>query len=296
MFTIFTAPKAFNGHIAMIQENAIASWRKLNSNVEIILFGNETGVSEMADKYRAIHISDIDKNKYGTPLISDLFNQAKRHASHNTLCFINSDIILMSDFISALNVVNQDYDNYLMIGHCWNLDIDWLINFADEDVENKLKQQIFNSGSLRDAYSIDYFVFPKSHYSIIPDFAIGRGWFDHWLIWKSRNLGAVIVDATKSVKVIHQNHDYSHVAGGKIYAHRGKEAQENLDLAGGPKHLCTIYNATHKLINGKLKRDVVGSYLPRKTKEYFNSLYINALSISRPFRHAVGLRYYDSKK
>ena len=43
----------------------------------------------------------------------------------------------------------------------------------------------------------------------IPDFIIGRPGYDNWLIWKARRSLIPVVDASESVKAIHQNHYYN---------------------------------------------------------------------------------------
>lgn len=48
----------------------------------------------------------------------------------------------------------------------------------------------------------------------MPPLAIGRFWWDNWLVWKARSLDAKVVDASKAVLVVHQNHDYSHTTYG----------------------------------------------------------------------------------
>ncbi|NBC18953.1 MAG: hypothetical protein GVY18_16755, partial [Bacteroidetes bacterium] len=49
MLTLFTIPKPFAGHIGVIQRNALESWRRLDSDVEIILCGDDAGVAKTAD-------------------------------------------------------------------------------------------------------------------------------------------------------------------------------------------------------------------------------------------------------
>jgi hypothetical protein len=134
-------------------------------------------------------------------------------------------------------------------------------------------------------------VFPRGLYGEIPDFAIGRGWFDNWLVWKPRDLGASVVNATKSVCAVHQNHDYGHVKGGVTYAHRGEEAQRNFELAGGGENICSIHNTTHKLVGGKLKRDFIGSYFPRWTRSYFETKLKNFLDRYGPFLLSLKRRW-----
>ena len=52
MFTIFTIPKPFQGHIGTIQRNAIQSWTLLHPRPEIILFGSEAGTAQVAAELR----------------------------------------------------------------------------------------------------------------------------------------------------------------------------------------------------------------------------------------------------
>jgi len=59
------------------------------------------------------------------------------------------------------------------------------------------------------------FRFSAGLYAAIPDFAIGRLWFDHWLIKSAREQNLPVVDASLVAPVLHQNHDYGHVVGGK---------------------------------------------------------------------------------
>src|SRR5579862_4415619 len=98
MLAIFAVPKPFRGHIATIQRNAIAQWTRLSPRPEILLFGNEEGTAAIAQEFSLRHIPEIKCNQYGTPLVSDLFEKAQTIASHDTLCYVNADIMLLGDF------------------------------------------------------------------------------------------------------------------------------------------------------------------------------------------------------
>ena len=94
MLTIFALPKPFKGHFGLIQRNAISQWARLRPRPEIILFGNEEGTAEIAQEFGLRHVSEIRRNQYGTPLLSDLFEKAQTLAGCNTLCYVNADIML----------------------------------------------------------------------------------------------------------------------------------------------------------------------------------------------------------
>src|SRR6266851_2094454 len=48
ILTIFSAPKAFSGHVGIIQENAIRSWLSLKPTPKIILFGDDAATAGFA--------------------------------------------------------------------------------------------------------------------------------------------------------------------------------------------------------------------------------------------------------
>ena len=60
LLTIFATPKRFQGHIGVIQRNAIASWTHLKPKPEIILFGTDEGTAEIARGFgvKARHVRD----------------------------------------------------------------------------------------------------------------------------------------------------------------------------------------------------------------------------------------------
>ena len=249
MMTIFAMPKAFRGHIGMIQRNAIKSWTLLRPRPEIILFGSDEGTAETAEALGLRHIADVASNEYGTPLLGDLFRQAEANAKHETMCYVNADIVVMNDFVRALGPIGSRWKGYLAISERIDMDVAQPIDF-DGDWETPLKEQARTGGKPVGYTGIDIFVFPKGTYPRVPDFALGRLWFDQWLIKAARESGTPVVDLTRVAPVIHQNHDYSHVAGGKEQVWRGKEAEVNLRLYAAAPHAYTFLDVTHEMLPG----------------------------------------------
>src|SRR5512139_3889059 len=96
--TIFTAPKPFtDAHNATLQRNAIGSWTCLGEDVQVILVGEEIGMAEAAAELGALHVPQVKRNPQGTPLVSDIFEQARRHSQSPILVYINADVILLPD-------------------------------------------------------------------------------------------------------------------------------------------------------------------------------------------------------
>src|SRR5512145_3128572 len=100
VLTIFTAPKPFtNPHIALIQRNAIRSWLALGPQVEVILIGEEEGLAEVAAEYGVRHLTNVERNANGTPLVSSMFALARQYSTSPLLACVNADILLMPDFV-----------------------------------------------------------------------------------------------------------------------------------------------------------------------------------------------------
>ena len=246
MITLFTTPKPFRGHIDVIQRNAIHSWTLLRPACEIILIGDEDGVAEVAAEYRVRHVPEMARNEHGTPLVNDLFETGQRLAVNDLMCYINCDIVLMSDFMRAIEEVARLKHRFLMVGHRWNLDVTESLDFGPE-WEGTFRARLTNDGTLGHPTAIDYFVFPRGLWGDIPPFALGRTKWDNWLLSRALAREAVLIDATPTVMIAHQNHDYSHHPDGHAGIWHGAEAKRNFELAGGWVNITSLKDATHTL-------------------------------------------------
>jgi hypothetical protein len=254
MLTIFSMPKAFRGHIRTIQRNAIQSWTLLSPKPEIILFGKDEGTKETAEEFGLRHVPEVAVNEHGTPLLNDLFCRAERESRARLMCYVNADILLLSDFAEAIERVSKNLSRFLLISQRINLDVTEPIVFGAE-WDPSLKTRSRSSGVPGDHTAIDVFVFAKGLYPNVPDFGLGRLWFDQWLIKAAAQNGVPVVDASRVAPVIHQNHDYNHVPGGEDQVWRGEEAEHNFRLYGGVKHAFTLLEATHELTaDGRIRK------------------------------------------
>ena len=107
MVTIFCTPKNFDGIFEVIQKNALRSWRKISPDIEIIVFGDSYGAAEIAKEINGIYFPDVKCSKSGVPLLSDLFFNANKICSFETLMFINSDIILPQNILGVINNIRN---------------------------------------------------------------------------------------------------------------------------------------------------------------------------------------------
>jgi hypothetical protein len=247
VLTLFTIPKPFKGHIDVTQRNALKSWTLLAPKVEVIVCGAEEGTAEVCRELGLRHEPDVERSKFGTPLLNCVFNRAQQIAQQDWLCYSNCDIILMSDFIRAFERLKEWRDGFLMVGQRWDVDITEPLDFTQANWAHTLHDKASNQGKQRGPDWIDYFVFKRGWCVGLPPFAVGRPCWDHWLIWWTRHNHIPVVDASSVVVAVHQNHDYSYHPEGLKGAREGAEFKRNRALAGSWRHLNTIDDAMYVL-------------------------------------------------
>jgi hypothetical protein len=253
LITIFTAPKPFTDpHINLIQRNAIRSWVNLGGNVEILLISDEEGVADVAREMEVRHLPQVKCNRMGTPLISSMFELARMESESPFLAIVNTDILLFPNLISATQKVADELGEFVIVGQRWDIDVREPLNYP-RNYFKELEELVRIRGSLHSQMGSDYFIFPRDCFMKIPEFAIGRAGWDNWMIFKARREGLKVVDATQDILIAHQNHDYSHLAGGQPH-YRQPETKENVRLAGGEHTIFTLFDAQTKLVDGKLVR------------------------------------------
>ena len=277
LITLFSAPKPFTDpHIAMIQRNAIKSWTLL-PDVEVVLLGDEEGLTEAARDLGVKHVAHVECNANGTPLISSMFTLARENSNSDLLCIINTDMVLMPDFVEAAKKVKGLRSEFVLLSQRWDLDVITSLDFSG-DWSRGLRSMVHGQGQLHRPAGSDFFLFPKSCYADIPAFTIGRAGWDNWMIYKARKENWAVIDCTPSVMIVHQNHDYSHLPGAKPhYDH--PDTNENIRLAGGQANVrYTILDATHQLVGDTLARPKLTSL--RFTRKF--ELFLRALFFFLP--------------
>jgi hypothetical protein len=265
MISIFTAPKPFtNPHIAIIQRNAIRSWLAIGA--EVILVGNDEGVAEAACELGVKHEPNVVLNKYGTPRIDSIFDLGRKASTCEILAYINTDVLVLPDFNISTDRVTQTQKAFLIIGQRWDLDVQIDLDFSDGWVE-RVRQEIKNRARRHPRGGSDYFIFPKAVFDYIPPFAIGRAGWDNWMIYEARQRGWRVIDASYDVNIIHQDHDYSHLPGGKPH-YRLPESFDNIRAAGGLRTIFTLDDCDYLIKDGKL------DYFPISWKKFWREVEI----------------------
>jgi hypothetical protein len=253
MITIFTAPKSFTDpHIDTIQRNAILSWVHLGEEVNVLLVGDEPGMAAVAAEYGVPQLADVRRNQAGTPLVSSIFDLARRASPADLLAYINADVILLPDFVESVRQVAEQVSEFLLIGQRWDLDVRRVLEFSN-GWDQRLLADAQNRGALHLPAGSDYFAFPRALFGEMPDFAVGRAGWDNWMIYYARQQGYAVVDGTPSIIAIHQDHDYSHLPDGKTH-YELPESRQNEALAGGAANLYMVLDSDKQLVNGKVRR------------------------------------------
>jgi hypothetical protein len=250
--TIFTAPKPFtNPHINVIQRNAIQSWLHL-PDVAVMLIGDEPGIGEAAREFGATHVPTVDRDDKGVPTVRSVMAQGHAFSESPLMCYANADMILMSDLLTAARQAAAQRKDFLMVGQRWDLDLPEPVDFSG-DWEARLRREVVRRGEFYTPWGIDYFVFPRHLYTDVPDFTIGRPAWDNWMVYHASTSWGAAVDATRSVTVIHQIHDYSHLPGNKP-PYGSEVAKRNLALAGGRKCVYNVLDTDLELRQGRIRR------------------------------------------
>lgn len=251
MLTIFSAPKPFEGQIGQIQRNAIQSWLALDSQVQVIVIGDEKGAREVSHDLKVEHVPDVERNEYGTPVLSSIFSAAERRAEFERMCYVNADILLTPDILTGVEMVTDIFDRFLIVGQRWDLEVDG--QFDPELLRGEsLKRWLAAEAELHSPSGSDYFVYRRGMYATeMPHFALGRSGWDNWMIYHARSRGIPVIDASRSITVIHQNHDYGHLPGGQSH-YRLPESHRNVELGGGQETIFTLRDATHRLLEGEI--------------------------------------------
>ena len=279
MLTLFSIPKPFIGKIECIQKNAIESWVKQIPEAKIILLGDESGVASFCRELGLTHLPNIEMHKFGTPYLHSAFYQAEQIAEGETLGFINTDIVFLSNPAIILKKISSQYQNFLAIGERTDLDVSHPLTYYGKSWESKLHQEAQEKGVRHGEMGIDYFFYQKGLFRNMPPFLVGRPGYDHWMIGHALFNSAKVIDVSADFEVIHQNHERSYASLGRSkidsqpYYQQGIEAEHNRSYLEQENFLPeNIYSAQYLLKNG-IFITPSGTRLLRRKWKHFTTKY-----------------------
>lgn len=245
LITIFITPKGFDrDHIAMIQRNAIRSWKALGSDVDILLIGDDPGVEENAKALGVRHIRNVKRNSSGTPMLDDIFRIARENSDSPLLAYVNADIILQQDFVDISRKILAQEKKFLLVGQRWDLDVKQDL-FFENGWTDEFMQDFIARRRRHPAGGSDYFIYPRDIFTKIPAFAIGRSGWDNWMFYEARVQGWKLINCSKAINIVHQDHDYAHLPNGLPH-YRQPESAENVKAAGGKRTIFTLLDCNYE--------------------------------------------------
>ncbi len=282
LITIFTAPKPFtHPYINLIQRNAILSWQNLGDDVNVVMIGDEPGVAEFAAETGIQHLPDVARNQSGTPLVSSLFSAARQISTSPLLAYVNADILLTPQFVTAASQVYCQEKQFLIVGQRYDLDVKQLLEFT-VGWDLRLLEDVKSRGRLHPPAGSDYFIFPRSCFTDLPGFAIGRAGWDNWMIYHARVQQMPVIEASATIPVIHQDHDYAHLPNGQPH-YRLPESFENLRLAGGRRTVFTLMDADYTLGDDQLQKIPLRSQKLLREIEIFPLVKLHSMVLAHLF-------------
>jgi hypothetical protein len=262
VLTIFSCPKPFRGHIKTIQTNAIKSWTLLTPRPEVILLGDDEGTAEVCAELGIRHIPEVQRSEYGTPLLNSVFEIGQSAAKHPLVCYVNADIILLSDFVETVRNVSAHFrdQRFLISGRRWNVDVNGFSPDQQNCLNGEFLTYLRSNATLGPYGAMDYFIFTRGVLTLIPPFALGRCGWDNWLLYRARSTGVPLVDGTSRITAVHQAHDYSHTPFNKkglTSIIMGPEVRFNLQLCTGKSRFYTPLDANYILTDSGIEKPTI---------------------------------------
>lgn len=288
MLTFFTTAKAFQGHSAIIQRNALKSWTLIHPDVEVILFGDDEGAAQVSEEYGLRHEPHVERHESGMKYLNYMFSRAQELARHPYLCYSNCDIILTKDFRKALEKAISWRNQFLLVAQRWDTDITEPIDFTQASWATEVHHLALTTGHLQVPDFIDFFVFSRGLYDDVPPLVVGRSYWDHWLVWKALSKGFAVLDGSNVIVPVHQNHGYGYHPLGKQGTNEDALARRNAELAGNGEHLRSMLDATHRISrSGKIRRALF-----RRQFESASALKFRQIIVEKTFniRRRLGLQ------
>lgn len=280
LLTLFTAPKPFTDpHIRVIQRNMLRNWQTLDDQVEVVVIGDEPGIAAQCRELDIKHLPKVRCNAHDTPLISSIFELARGVNDSPFLAYANADILFLPDLLNAVRLLGGEKEKFLGVGQRWDLDVKTPIPF-NEGWEEELRDWIQRDGKLHGQTGSDYFLYPRTCFRELPDFAVGRAGWDNWMIFKARWEGWPVVDLSTAVTVVHQNHDYGHLPGGVAH-YRQPETDVNIRIGGGRRTIFTLQDTTHAVEDGALMRKRLGWHAFWREVEIFPLVRLHSRLLGR---------------
>ena len=154
--------------------------------------GTSAASADAARELGVEHVGGLALTEHGTPRLDSAFALADGVARFPLRCFVNADIILGPDLLTATRAVS-----------------------AQRRAVPHRRRVVSSPSTSRGAAALDWFVFPAGLFGELPPFAIGRACFDNWLRLEGAPGGHRRRRHARRRARSTSRTTYDHVAGGK---------------------------------------------------------------------------------
>ena len=191
----------------LCHNNTLHNWNMFKPYVHPVLFMNEVNVTKEAkQKGWSVLPIRVTGTKHNVPVLRYMYEDAKKYVNSTFYAYVNGDILFTDTLLYTLiSVLASDIPKekpLLIVGQRTNIkDVKREEAKSWKDLANTAKTR----GKLFSTWGVDYFITSRDYpWSSQPDVVIGRVAYDNWVVWNSKRLGFVTIDATKTLLAVHQ--------------------------------------------------------------------------------------------
>ena len=206
LITLFTTwvtkPEKYVCH-----NNTLHNWNTLKPYVHPILFTNEANLTkEVSQKGWSVLPVRVTATKLEVPVLRYMYEDAKTHVNSTFYAYANGDILFTDSLLLTLiSLLTSDLPKerpILAVGQRTNIKD---VKRAEAKSWKHITGTAQISGKLFNPWGVDYFITSRDYpWASQPEVIIGRRAYDNWVVWNSKRLGFVTVDATKTLLAVHQ--------------------------------------------------------------------------------------------
>lgn len=206
MLTLITTPKPLDipaNRVAFL--NAIRSWVRIEPRPEILVFGGDRALIEGEG---GRWVGEFKATSHGNPYFDDFIRTAERLASNDILMYITDHLILTYDVSAVAELISVRFPGpFVAIGRRWDLNLDAALRF-NTGWEDVLRQRTLYEGKYQSVGAKDYIMFRRPFPLEIPPFIMGYPWYDTWMVVAAMRADIPVVDVSRAIFPIHQNHGF----------------------------------------------------------------------------------------
>jgi hypothetical protein len=229
MITIATTTKPLGDDTNRLAfQNAIRSWVRIEPRPEILVFSKTHRALIEGEGARVI---DDFESHGDMPYFDGFVRRAEAEATGDIIMYITDHLILTYDVSSAVKLVSVKFPGqFVATGRRWDLDYDKELEFG-LGWADILRQNTIKRGHYQSVGAKDYLLWRKPLGLEVPRFIMGYPWYDTWMVVAAQRAGIPVVDCSRAIMPIHQNHGFKE---GSIGAREETaETKHNAALAEG---------------------------------------------------------------